>query len=86
VKSYSRKIVTFINDETGASASEYGLLVVLIAVVIVAGVMAFGNKLAGLYSNNTAEVVKAFPNQEQLPMAAYSTTWKSCGRSPPPVS
>ena len=37
MKTYLRKIVAFINDEEGASAIEYGLLVGLIALAIVAG-------------------------------------------------
>ena len=40
MKTYLRKIVAFINDEEGASAIEYGLLVGLIALAIVAGATA----------------------------------------------
>ena len=45
MKTYLRKIMAFINDEEGASAIEYGLLVGLIAVVIIVAVTALGTKL-----------------------------------------
>ncbi len=35
----------FMNDESGATAIEYGLIVALIAVVIITAVTAIGNKL-----------------------------------------
>ena len=37
-------------DESGASAAEYGLLVALIAVVIIAGVGSFGTKMNTFFS------------------------------------
>ena len=37
--------------EDGATAVEYGLLVGLIAVVIIAAVLALGNKLNGLFTS-----------------------------------
>jgi Flp pilus assembly pilin Flp len=55
------KIVRLMGDEEGASATEYALLVTLIALVIMAGVLAFGNKLSGLYTTNTAAVFNALP-------------------------
>ena len=54
MKTYLQKIVAFINDEEGASAVEYGLLVGLIAVVIIVAVTALGNKLNVLFQNITA--------------------------------
>ncbi len=36
-------------DERGATAVEYGLMVALIAVVIIAGVTAFGIAVSGLF-------------------------------------
>ena len=44
MKTYLRKIVAFINDEEGASAIEYGLLVGLIALAIIAGATLLGTK------------------------------------------
>ena len=37
-------------EETGATATEYALLVGFIAIVIVAGVTLFGTALSGMYS------------------------------------
>ena len=54
MKTYLRKIMAFINDEEGASAVEYGLLVGLIAVVIIVAVTALGNKLNVLFTGITA--------------------------------
>ena len=45
MKTYLRKIVAFINDEEGASAIEYGLLVGLIALAIVAGATVLGTAI-----------------------------------------
>jgi pilus assembly protein Flp/PilA len=44
------QIQTFISDESGASAIEYGLLAALIALAIVAGATTLGEKLGGLFS------------------------------------
>ncbi len=41
----------FFKDETGASAVEYGLMVALIAVVIVAAVTTLGTNLSGVFQN-----------------------------------
>jgi pilus assembly protein Flp/PilA len=54
MKTYLRKIMAFINDEEGASAVEYGLLVGLIAVAIIVAVTALGTKLAALFAQITA--------------------------------
>ncbi len=40
----------FFQDETGASAVEYGLLVALIAVVIIGAVTALGNNIQGKFN------------------------------------
>ena len=56
-----RKIVSFIGDEEGASATEYALLVMLIAIAILAGVGAFGTGVLEMYNNNTAQVAAALP-------------------------
>jgi pilus assembly protein Flp/PilA len=39
----------FVQDESGASAVEYGLLVALIAVVIIGAVTALGKSLSGMF-------------------------------------
>jgi len=50
MKTYRRKIVAFINDEAGASAIEYGLLVGLIALAIVAGATLLGTSISNLFT------------------------------------
>jgi pilus assembly protein Flp/PilA len=47
----------FFNDESGASAVEYGLLVSLIAVAIIGAVTALGGKLSDLFTGVSAKVV-----------------------------
>jgi pilus assembly protein Flp/PilA len=51
VKIYLRKIMAFINDEEGASAVEYGLLVGLIAVAIIVAVTLLGTNLSTMFTN-----------------------------------
>jgi pilus assembly protein Flp/PilA len=51
-------------EETGATAVEYGLLVGLIAVVIVAALLLLGPKLAGLFTTVT----------DTIPAPATTTT------------
>jgi pilus assembly protein Flp/PilA len=46
----------FWNDESGATAVEYGLMVALIAVVIIAGVTLLGSNLNTRF-NNTANAI-----------------------------
>ncbi len=41
---------SFINDENGATAIEYGLIAALIAVVIIAAVTALGNSVSATFS------------------------------------
>ena len=41
----------FLNDETGATAIEYGLIAALIAVVIITGVTAVGTQLSTTFKN-----------------------------------
>ena len=48
----------FLKDESGATAIEYGLIVALIAVVIIAAVTTIGTKL----NNNFSTVGNALPN------------------------
>ena len=44
-----RAITTFIRDEEGATAVEYGLMAALIAAVIVTAVTTVGTQLSGLF-------------------------------------
>jgi pilus assembly protein Flp/PilA len=50
MKTYLHKIVAFINDEEGASAVEYGLLVGLIAAVLVAALTLLGGNIRDLFN------------------------------------
>jgi pilus assembly protein Flp/PilA len=56
MKTYIWKIVTFISDETGATASEYVLLVTLIAVAILVGATTFGTSLSEMYNRSASQV------------------------------
>jgi pilus assembly protein Flp/PilA len=44
------RIKNFFKDESGASAVEYGLLVALISVVIIAGATLLGNSVNGVFN------------------------------------
>lgn len=46
----SKFVTKFMNDESGATAIEYGLIVALIAVVIVTAVTTLGGKLNTAFS------------------------------------
>jgi pilus assembly protein Flp/PilA len=48
----------FANDESGATAIEYGLIATLISVAIIAGAMALGNKLNEVF-NGLADTMNA---------------------------
>ena len=52
------KIRNFFKDESGASAVEYGLLVSLIAVAIIAGATLLGGNLNTLYTNVAGKIVQ----------------------------
>jgi len=44
-------ILAFSNNESGATAIEYGLIAALIAVVIITGVTSVGTNLAATFTN-----------------------------------
>lgn len=48
----------FIQDETGATAIEYGLIATLIALAIVAGVGSFADGLGALWDGNNSKIGK----------------------------
>ena len=52
-----RLITDFWNDESGATAIEYGLIAALIAVVVISAVTTVGTNLKGKF-NNIANAVK----------------------------
>ena len=51
------RIKNFFKDETGATAVEYGLMVALIAVVIIAAVQLLGQNLLAIFNRIAAAVV-----------------------------
>jgi len=48
------RIKNFFNDESGATAVEYGLMVALIAVVIIGAVRALGTSVQGAFNDAAA--------------------------------
>lgn len=54
MKTYLQKIVAFINDEEGAAAIEYALLLVMVALAIVAAAGTLGPKVAKVFNDMDA--------------------------------
>jgi pilus assembly protein Flp/PilA len=52
----SKFVSRFMNDESGATAIEYGLIVALIAVVIISAVTALGTKLSSIFTDITTKL------------------------------
>jgi pilus assembly protein Flp/PilA len=52
----SKLLSTFMKDENGATAIEYGLIAALIAVVIVTAVTTVGTNLTGLFNKVGGDV------------------------------
>jgi pilus assembly protein Flp/PilA len=50
------RIKNFFKDESGATAVEYGLMVALIAVVIIAAVRLLGTNLQNTFNNTASEI------------------------------
>jgi len=50
----------FINDESGATAIEYGLIAALIGVGLIVGARAFSTSLNSLFTGVDSEMVDAF--------------------------
>ncbi|WP_174299858.1 Flp family type IVb pilin [Caulobacter sp. S45] len=46
----SKFVTSFMKDESGATAIEYGLIAALIAVVIIAGATTLGNNLSAKFT------------------------------------
>ncbi|MBL8578666.1 MAG: Flp family type IVb pilin [Mesorhizobium sp.] len=53
-------IRAFLGDKSGATGIEYGLIVGLITLAIVAGVGAVGNDVGDMFGNQDRELQKAF--------------------------
>lgn len=54
----NKMISRFLKDEDGATAIEYGLIIALISLAIVAGVGALADQLEFLWGDNNSEVNK----------------------------
>lgn len=52
----TKLLASFIKDESGATAIEYGLIAALIAVVIIGAVSALGGNLANKFNSIAANV------------------------------
>ena len=52
----SKFVTRFLNDESGATAIEYGLIAALIAVVLVGALQAVGTSLGGAFDKISTEV------------------------------
>jgi pilus assembly protein Flp/PilA len=50
----------FLKDETGATAIEYSLIVVVLSLVIVGGVGRAANAIQWLFSDNNSRLANAF--------------------------
>jgi pilus assembly protein Flp/PilA len=52
-------LARFMNDESGATAIEYGLVAALISISIITGATSIGNQLSNLFSNVANELQTA---------------------------
>ncbi|MEW9805575.1 Flp family type IVb pilin [Mesorhizobium marinum] len=55
-----RLIQRFLADKGGATAIEYGLIVALLSLVVVAGIGAVGDGVKDMFANQDREIQKAF--------------------------
>jgi len=49
-------VFKFYNDESGATAIEYGLIATLIALSLISGLSAFGTSFESLFNGTTSEI------------------------------
>jgi len=54
-------LARFVNDESGATAIEYGLIAALIAVGIIAAATTLGGSLSGLFNRISTQLDTANP-------------------------
>lgn len=50
----------FVRDESGATAIEYGLIVAVLSLAIVAGIGQAGSAIQWLFSDNNSRLAQAF--------------------------
>ncbi|MGB6230384.1 MAG: Flp family type IVb pilin [Litorimonas sp.] len=63
-------IKNFVNDESGATAIEYGLIAALIAVAMIAGATALGDQINAKFDNVAGEMSKTTVNKAKNSKAA----------------
>lgn len=51
-----KKIMDFLKDENGQSLLEYGLIITLIAIVVIAALTILGPKVAALFNKVSSQV------------------------------
>jgi pilus assembly protein Flp/PilA len=56
----ARLLQQFLSSETGATAIEYGLIVAVLSLVIIAGVGTAADALVELWNGNNSELANAF--------------------------
>lgn len=55
-------MLSFLEDESGATAIEYGLIAALIAVALIGGLNAMSGSISGLFTGTDSEIERAFTN------------------------
>ena len=53
-------LLHFLKDETGATAVEYGLIIAVLSLTIVAGISQVFNSITWLFGNNSSRLANAF--------------------------
>jgi len=56
LKNIMRKALSYLDDESGASAAEYALILALVAIVVIAGFTFLGTKINGIVSHAAASM------------------------------
>jgi pilus assembly protein Flp/PilA len=55
-----------LDDDSGSSAAEYGLVASLVAIVVITGVIFAGNMMGGFFNYIGSEVTNAIPTGSSL--------------------
>lgn len=55
-----KNVMKFLKNKSGATAIEYGLIVAVLSLVVVAGVGSVGDAVREMFSNQDREIQKAF--------------------------
>lgn len=56
----ARLLQQFLSSETGATAIEYGVIVAVLSLAIIAGVSSAGDALVELWDGNNSKLAEAF--------------------------